>query len=179
MVRLIVVRHAKTEWNIGRKIQGRSDIPLSGEGIAAAKEAAALFDGIKVDRVFCSPLKRARQTAELMLGLPYTVDERIVEREFGAYDGRNYLEMTEAEREKLFYGMSDIKGAETSEQVFARTHDFLESLRRNCNSETVAMFSHGVCISYLLYAVTHDRFDPADYEMQYIKNCHLTEVELT
>lgn len=177
MVRLYAVRHAKTDWNIGRIIQGRSDIPLSGEGKAAAKAAAQFFSGVKIDKVFCSPLSRARQTQELMLGLPYDVDERLIEREFGSYDGRDYSVMTEEERSKLFYDMDSVDGAETGRELFDRTRAFAEFLKKEYDGKTVAIFSHGVCLSYLLHAIKHASWDPGQYEMQYVKHCEIVTAE--
>lgn len=96
-VHLALLRHAPTAWNAARRLQGRSDIPLSAEGRLAAASwrlpAAADPDGDA--GWFTSPLSRAAETADLMLrnmgcsmetaGL--TVEPRLIERGFGAWEG--------------------------------------------------------------------------------------------
>ena len=178
MLRLIIVRHAKTVWNITHRLQGVSDIPLCDEGIAAAKEAAAQFDGVKVDRVFSSPLVRARATAELMLGMPYECDDRLAERNFGSLDGTLADDLTPEQHHNLFYGMDGVPEAEDAASLFARTRSFLDNMKARFDGKTVAVFSHCICISFLLHAAAHDVWNGGEYEMRYVKNCSLTEVTL-
>lgn len=68
MKRLMIVRHGESEWNADRRLQGQADIALSEKG---REQARALRDTIAVlapDRVICSDLKRAHETA-LILGI--------------------------------------------------------------------------------------------------------------
>ena len=83
---LILVRHGRTAHNASRRLLGRLDLPLDqlGERQAAALGAVPELNG--ADRVVCSPLARARATADA-LGLPVTVDERWAEVDYGVYDG--------------------------------------------------------------------------------------------
>ena len=178
MVRLIIVRHAKTDWNITHRLQGTSDIPLCDEGITAAKEAAALFDGIKIDRVFSSPLSRATATAELMLGMPYECDDRLKERDFGSLDGTLADDLTPEQHHNLFYGMDGVPEAEDAPSLYARARSFLGDIKARFDGKTVAVFSHCICISFLLHAAAHDTWEGSEYEMKYVKNCSLTEVML-
>ena len=89
---LVIVRHGETDWNIGRRIQGRTDIPLNETGIAQAGEVAELL-GRAGDwqRVVVSPLDRAATTGRIIaerLGLagPETAED-IIERDFGSAEG--------------------------------------------------------------------------------------------
>ena len=58
------VRHGQTEWNSLGKQQGKEDIPLNSRGIEQAKQTAQLLADRQFDRVYCSPLQRAKQTAQ-------------------------------------------------------------------------------------------------------------------
>lgn len=97
-IRVALLRHAPTEWNAQRRLQGRTDIPLS----TAGREQAATWrlpDLAETEasgpRWFTSPLARCRETADLMLrnmgcsmtGGAATVDARLIERGFGDWEG--------------------------------------------------------------------------------------------
>jgi broad specificity phosphatase PhoE len=80
---LLLVRHGRTDANAAGLLLGRADPPLSEEGRAqAAALASKVPDGA---RVVSSPLCRARQTAEAF-GIPYEVDERWIELDYGELD---------------------------------------------------------------------------------------------
>ena len=71
-------------------MQGRSDHPLNEAGFAQAQEAAERFAGmgVKIDKVYTSPLLRARQTAEKIApDAEISVDERLIEMDYGPYEG--------------------------------------------------------------------------------------------
>lgn len=106
---IYIVRHGTTEWNSLRRIQGRTDIMLDKTGIEMAKQTGIRLVemGIKFDRVYSSPLKRAYKTAEL-LSFP-TIDQdqgascnllpeihtdiRLSELCFGDFEGKNVEDM--------------------------------------------------------------------------------------
>ena len=81
---LVLVRHGRTVANAARKLQGLLDLPLDEEGFAQVAGIAGWLD--KPDRVISSPLVRARQTAEAF-GMPYEIDDRWVELDYGSLDG--------------------------------------------------------------------------------------------
>jgi len=84
-VKLFVVRHGRTAQNAAGRLLGRADPPLDELG---ERQAAALAAAIgPVDRVVSSPLLRTRQTAEAF-GVEVEVDERLVELDYGDWDGR-------------------------------------------------------------------------------------------
>ena len=64
---LYLIRHGQTDWNKGRKLQGRTDIPINENGRAVAELTREGFKEIPFDMAFTSPLKRARETAEIIL----------------------------------------------------------------------------------------------------------------
>ncbi len=64
---LYIMRHGRTDWNDAYKLQGRTDIPLNDAGRRMAQEAAQCYREVSFDVCFCSPLIRARETAEIFL----------------------------------------------------------------------------------------------------------------
>lgn len=90
MTRLLLVRHAESEWNASRRWQGQADPPLSPRGREEAASAAAGVSG-EVEAVVTSDLIRARETGELVaeaLGVgPVSVDADLREIDVGAWSG--------------------------------------------------------------------------------------------
>ena len=66
-MKIYVLRHGETSWNRQRLLQGRSDVELNENGRKLAKETAEGMADIPFDLVFTSPLKRAKETAEIVL----------------------------------------------------------------------------------------------------------------
>lgn len=132
---LYIIRHGKTDWNAAYRLQGRTDIPLNEEGRQMARKAAEHYKKINFDVCYCSPLVRAQETAKILLEgrkVPIITDDRIVEMCFGKFEGcENAFQHPEWEIYKFFndpenYVAKD--GAESFEELFARTGDFLKSV---------------------------------------------------
>ena len=88
-----VLRHAPTVWNGEGRLQGTTDIPLSADGEAAAKTWHLPAPADRWKRV-CSPLIRARRTAELVQpAAPVTVDSRLREMSFGVWEGKSVAQL--------------------------------------------------------------------------------------
>jgi probable phosphoglycerate mutase len=88
-----VLRHAPTVWNGEGRLQGTTDIPLSADGEAAARTWHLPAPADRWKRV-CSPLIRARRTAELVLpSAPITVDSRLREMSFGVWEGKSVAQL--------------------------------------------------------------------------------------
>ena len=66
MIRLILVRHGQTDYNLENRYCGFSNPPLNEKGLWQAKRLAERLRGLKIDKVYTSDLQRARQTAELI-----------------------------------------------------------------------------------------------------------------
>lgn len=96
MTLLALIRHAPTAWNAEKRLQGRTDIPLSpdGEQLAAGWR---LPDDMAGARLLSSPLLRARQTASLMAGHVPEADPRLIEMDFGAWEGKTLADLRAAD----------------------------------------------------------------------------------
>jgi probable phosphoglycerate mutase len=92
MMRLALLRHGVTDWNRERRLQGRADVPLSAAG-AAAMAGLRLPRQLDGARIYCSPLQRARQTAALLGCAEPIVEPRLIEMDWGDYEGRTIAEL--------------------------------------------------------------------------------------
>jgi broad specificity phosphatase PhoE len=132
-VPLVAIRHAPTEWNQARRLQGRTDIALAAEGIVAARSWRADPTWTRY-RVLASPLKRAQETARLLFPVhQIALDPRLMEMDFGSWEGKALANLraepgAEAEaRESLGLDFS-APGGETPRQVQARIQPLLTEI---------------------------------------------------
>jgi ribonuclease H / adenosylcobalamin/alpha-ribazole phosphatase len=90
-----LLRHGRTEHTPERRYSGRNDLPLSLTGRAEAEAAATRAAGLGIEAVVASPLRRTRETAEIVareLGLPVVLDDDLVELDFGDLEGLTFDE---------------------------------------------------------------------------------------
>jgi len=86
----VLWRHGQTVWNVERRFQGQSDIPLDETGQAQADRAARLLAGLRPDLIVSSDLSRAASTAAALArltGLEVTLDKDLRERHGGCWEG--------------------------------------------------------------------------------------------
>ena len=165
---IYIVRHGLTEWNKLKKLQGAADVPLAKEGILLAEKTGEALKDVKFDICFTSPLSRARQTAECVLGdrnVPIIPVKRIQEINFGDLEGGcvrdaegNYID---TQVEMFFRDPVNFKRPENGEDIFdviARTKDFWEEKTSDpsLTDKTVLVASHGCAVRALLQNIYHD-----------------------
>ncbi|HVC32964.1 MAG TPA: histidine phosphatase family protein [Chloroflexota bacterium] len=96
MTTLYLVRHGETDWNHERRVQGHRDPPLNHAGREQARTLAAQLAGVSFDAAYASDLRRAWQTAEILLegrGVVVTRRPRLRERYLGRWEGRVFDEI--------------------------------------------------------------------------------------
>jgi broad specificity phosphatase PhoE/ribonuclease HI len=94
-----LLRHGSTEHTPERRYSGRNDLPLSRAGRAEAEAAAVRVGQLGVDVVIASPLRRTRETAEIVaadLGLTVGLDDDLIELDFGDLEGLTFDEALSA-----------------------------------------------------------------------------------
>ena len=67
-IKLILIRHGESDGNVQRMFCGFKDVELTKKGIYQAERLAYRLKGLPVDEVYCSDLKRAKHTAEIVFG---------------------------------------------------------------------------------------------------------------
>lgn len=130
---LYIIRHGRTDWNDQERLQGQTDIPLNDDGRRMAAAAAEEYAAIPFDICFCSPLQRARETADILLrgrGIPIEYDDRLKEMSFGVYEGiANSFEIPDCPVNRLFFHpetyLDPVEGGESVTDIIARTGSFL------------------------------------------------------
>ena len=140
-MKLFFVRHGETDWNLARRVQGHSDIPLNEYGRYLARETAKGLKDVPFDLAYTSPLIRARETAELILegrNIPIMDAENIKELGFGIYEGMCISGEHKApqtdEFNKFFTDTEHYIPAPVAESVqvrLERTGKFLQELYRD------------------------------------------------
>lgn len=97
-MRFILVRHGETQWNTNGRFGGYTDVPLNEKGREQAKSAGQKLMDEKIDRVYCSDLSRATDTAQAILehhSLPVNYSKSIREMNFGKWEGLTYKQILE------------------------------------------------------------------------------------
>jgi len=145
--RLVLLRHGETQWSRDGRHTGRTDVPLTENGERDARLLAPRLAGFDFALVLCSPLSRARRTAELA-GLDPVDDDDLVEWDYGAYEGRTTPQI----REDLGNGGWTVFGdgvvpgdtpGETVEEVAARASRVLKRVAEPLERGDVALVAHG------------------------------------
>ena len=152
MALLYLVRHGETDWNLERRIQGSTDIPLNDTGRSQARKTGSLLASRNWDGIVSSPLSRAFETASIIadvLGLdrPTSLDT-IVERHYGEAEG-----LDEASLSTRFPADAAVPGRESRDDVAARVMPALIRLAEAHPGESLIVVSHGGVIRTVLNAV--------------------------
>jgi broad specificity phosphatase PhoE len=145
---LILLRHGETEWSLAGRHTGRTDIPLTPRGEAAAAALAPLLAKRDIVAAFSSPAQRAVRTAELAGLAGATPDPDLWEWDYGGYEGLTTAQIQEQRpgwylwRDGIIPGDAEHPG-ETVQQVGARVDRVLGRVLPLLASGDVALVAHG------------------------------------
>ncbi|MGM9834778.1 MAG: histidine phosphatase family protein [Bacilli bacterium] len=154
MQKIYMVRHGKTDWNELGIIQGLTDTDLNQNGINEIKELSKELPIDEIDVVLCSPLKRARQTAELLVQgkKEIIIDELLTERCFGDLEGTKFI-LEDFAHYQDYKLNDDSKNVESIKDCMKRAEKFLEKIKQNYPDKTILVVSHGGFIKYLHFCI--------------------------
>jgi probable phosphoglycerate mutase len=148
-MKVILVRHAQTQWNRAGMIQGQQDSPVTerGERETAALLAALKDEGYAAECVFSSPLARARSMGEQLAALfqaPLVIDAALMEQSFGRYEGLSTQKL-QAEADALFAHDAAFcpPGGESLAQAVQRMLAFLQRQHTRAAHKTLCVVCHG------------------------------------
>ena len=158
-MKIYLIRHGQTDWNIQGKIQGSHDIPLNETGREQARLLAIGMASRPVRKIFSSTLKRAVETAR-MIGESQSVDiylaPGLMEVEFGKWEGMTWDEIKEqypAEYERWNLNPVDVAppGGETQADVLKRVASSIEAVMGMTDKrEDIAIVTHGATMAYIV-----------------------------
>lgn len=158
MTLITLVRHGQTDWNLARRLQGSTDIPLNETGRHQAREAATTLNVTGPVLLVCSDLSRAEETARLIGAARGWGEPRafpaLRERHCGVAEG-----MTDTERLTRFGSLhpAEIPGAESHEQVIERALRVIVDIASGVDNDVhIVAVSHGELIETLLRHLASD-----------------------
>jgi len=148
MGELILLRHGETEWSRTGRHTGRTDVPLTDAGLAAAARLAPVLATRRLAAAWCSPASRARLTAELAGLAAARVDPDLQEWDYGGYEGLTSAQISATRPGWSLWRGGIIAGdaahpGETIQQVAARADAVLGRVRPLLTDGDVALVAHG------------------------------------
>ena len=181
-MKIYIVRHGETALNAKGVMQGHLDEPLNKNGRDLAVMTGKAMKGIHFDCCISSPLGRAKETANIILresenDISYSIDNRIIEIDFGDLEGKKLSEIGE-ESYKFYmdpFHFAGFPNGETIQDVCCRTQEFLKELIVRDDGKTYLISTHGCAmrgmVNYLLD-------EPSNYWLGHAPyNCSFTIVE--
>lgn len=161
-MRLYIVRHGETDMNKRQLLQGQTDSELNEYGRELARKTRDGLAEVNFDIAFTSPLKRAKETAQIILGDRDTTlveEKRIQEISFGEYEGlcfgKENFNIPDTDFHSFFEKPHKYvvpEGGESFEAVIERTGEFLKELcdKEEYQSQTILVSTHGCALKALI-----------------------------
>ncbi len=151
MVRIILVRHGETTWNIEGRYQGQEDTPLSERGLAQGAMLAEGLRNIPIDLCISSPLQRSYQTCKFcadLHNLPVATDDRLLEINHGSWEGVLAPDIAKqfAEEFHLWHTQPHLvtmpDGGESLEDVRRRSREAFDEYAAKYDGKTILVAAH-------------------------------------
>lgn len=174
---IYVVRHGHTDWNNEKITMGKKDIPLNAAGIEEAYKTSELLKNIDIDLIICSPLIRAKQTANIInknRNIEIIYDERIMERSLGNLEGKPYTN-DNSRIWDININTSD-NNIETMEYFKTRVFDFLEKIKKQYSNKNILLVTHGG-VSALINCYFNDSLYDGPLSNKFLNNCEIASYD--
>ncbi|MFB3921344.1 MAG: histidine phosphatase family protein [Terriglobia bacterium] len=182
------VRHGVSGWNAENRLCGRTDVALSDEGRRQAALLGERLRGLAPSALYTSPLRRAMETAEILaasVGRKPTVDDRLTELDYGAWEGKTFAEIMAQEGDAFRAWDADPgnvppRGGESGAQALRRVAPFLDEItaRHSGEHEHVIVVCHRTICRLVVCHVL--RLSPSEYRRRLsMDNAALNIIEST
>lgn len=155
------VRHGETDWNVEKKIQGSTDVPLNENGLYQARTLAdKLVSGhYQIDRVYTSPQLRASVTAQIAaasIGVECIPLQDLIEMDFGKWEGDNWPNIEQTYGETYYYWNSHRRYTHTPDgecynDVLKRTFRALKTIMEKETGNVLIMSHSAILVSLRCY----------------------------
>lgn len=176
-MKIYVVRHGQTDYNINGLFQGRKDIPLNSVGIKQAEETAQKFKNIPVDIILVSPLTRAKETAKYIsnvTGIKPVIEQDLIERNFGDMEGKPNREDCNIKMLLDYEKNYNICNVEPIQSLFERVSDCLDKIIDKYMGKNVVLVTHGG-VAQAIDIYFHGFPENKDLQSIALKNCEVRE----
>lgn len=186
MVKLYLVRHGETIWNIERKMQGgMKDSPLTKKGIEQANLLKNRMENINFDIIYSSPLERAVKTSRIVAAqrnIPIIKDDRLMEIDIGEWGGLTKEQAREKNPEQLDNFWTNPKmyvpiTGESFLQVKIRAISLIKEIISKYEGKSILIVTHTVVLRILMAYFENRPLDEL-WEGSYIHQASLSEVEI-
>lgn len=179
-MKIYYVRHGQTDLNLAKKMQGGgTEKELNETGVSQAYNTKKELENVKYDLVICSPMKRAKQTAEIInegRDIPIITDERIRERKLGDYEGRDVTE--EMENNIWDYKLNyNIPNGENLHDFEKRIDEFFDDIKEKYHDKSVLIVAHGG-IAKVIKAHLYGMPESQNLAEISMNNCEIIETEI-
>jgi probable phosphoglycerate mutase len=183
--RLILIRHGETVWNLERRFTTHTDVELSEAGVEQARQAAEALAAVTIDRIYCSPMRRALRTAEMIAGrqasgCTVVTDPRLAEIDAGPFEGQTEQELESGPLADAYArwhtdGEPEFPdGCEPFDVALRRVSGFLD--QHDGEPGTTLVATHGSLAR--LIVSSHFLGGPPPYHRRlWLDNCRLAVVE--
>lgn len=187
---ILITRHGQTDWNLLGKLQGQTDIELNDTGRNQAIETGHQIQNKKIDLIITSPLKRAKETAEIInkfFNVPIIEDNRLMERTYGKSEGLTKEEIQEMKKdnpdvnEVWNYNKNvDFNEIETMKCFCNRIYNFLNDITEKYKNKSVLIVTHGgVTVPVKCYFMNYPLENLVDREnIKGLKNCEIIKFSI-
>jgi len=142
---IYLTRHGQTDWNAINKVMGTVDMSLNTIGFEQAKQKQNALLETKIDLIICSPLLRAKQTADIInenRNIPIIFDDRISERNFGKFEGKTIKEFDFSSYWD-YYKNDYYDNSENVQDFFNRIYNFLDDTISKYKNKNILLITHG------------------------------------
>ena len=147
-LRIYLARHGQTDWNVQRILQGWTDTELNATGRKQAVELAERLQGLRLDAIYSSTLRRSRETATVAArGRRVESLDGLREQSVGKFeglklDGSDSAKVAEYRRRSRDPDDA-LDGGESENQFFSRVQSTLETIQRRHPSGAILIVGHG------------------------------------
>lgn len=153
-MKLYLIRHGQTDWNLHKRVQGVSNIPLNSTGLAQARDLRRQTKDLDFEICYASPLMRAAQTAMTVVDDRSEIiyDSRLKERGFGKFEG-TYLPKWELIKPNIFDRNinTNVQGIEPILSLDARTSEFLQDIyKKHDENAKIMVVGHAGALKSML-----------------------------
>lgn len=156
-MKLYLLRHGQTDYNVKGLLQGDLPIPLNKKGIEQVLNTKEKLDSLPIDLIISSPIERALGTANIInrgRNIPIIIDKRLSEVELRDLVGLSddYFDL------KLYWDLekdyANKINVESAKELLKRTNEFIQEIENKYGNKNILVVSHGDPLRAIIVNIT-------------------------